>query len=277
MALASKWADNPQLVEAAQLQDTHKKTVTVKKGQALVSKWADAVEPETTADKPQPIIDNEAEQRMKAIRERQLAKKKAAEEEKRVSEEVERAKSEPAKEENALLKRLNELSIKTAPPTRHETPVRGPTSPKKSSKSKKTHRRPSTEPQWRDDVRHDDEDDRIKPTKAAQDFASRIGISLGSPEATSKKSKEDFRRERDLERQRNREKKVSRGTEWDSGKPGSKVDYSHKDKHATEPKKKVSEADRVSSQKAAQKELDDLIEKVNTAGTINWADLDDDF
>jgi hypothetical protein len=146
MALASRWAEDPELVDQAEQQD--RKVVTSKKGQPLVSKWAD-------------VNDEEEAEEHDHVKEVKVKKEH---------------RHSPRKKGRA-----DDISSRLASVQLDEQ---------------------LDDPTEAHNVR-DDTKDKIAPTKAAADFAARLGISLSGNDNNS----------REQERQRNRERKMKAGDE----------------------------------------------------------------
>jgi hypothetical protein len=162
MALASRWAEDPELVEQAEQQD--RKVVTSKKGQPLVSKWADVNDEEEVKELGH--VDDVKE--VGHVKEVKMKKE---------------SRHSPRKRDRA-----DDISSRLASVHLHEQP----------------------DDQTEVDNVRDDSKSKIAPTKAAADFAARLGISISGNDNNS----------REQERQRNRERKMKADDEWNKSKDG---------------------------------------------------------
>lgn len=129
------------------------------------------------------------------------------------------------------------------------------------------------------------------PTKAAQDFASRLGISINA--------KSEIRHNREQERGKHRNERLNARRDWDQGKPISPQKSSHQhSRPQSKPQSRWNQNDRPTESKPnAQKEsvpkepeideetkrkqieADQKLEKLLQSGdfrNMNWADFDDD-
>lgn len=184
MPLASRWADDPALVELAVEQDH--KVVTSKKGRPLVSRWADA-DDGTEVEVITPA-------------------KKHTKEGTQHTKESASVKKSPRQ---SLSSRLGSLRI--------EQKSRDEVDDGHAGEGDDNH----DDGDGNDD--HNSYDDRIAPTKAAAEFAARLGISVKPVDKS----------------QKNREKKVRAGTEWDEGK--EPVSFKAEPKKGHIPSKKAPE------------------------------------
>ena len=177
MRLASKWADEPDLVEEAQEQDHMKdaNVITCKKGQPLVSRWA-----ESSGDE-----EDGGEEEEPVRLERRGGKKETRH-----------------KGRGDLASRLGQLAVSAGD---HTGDGRGGHRDEHHGNDHGDHDH--------HDHHHGDQeaDDRPPPTKAARDFAARLGIKLDSgPKSHT-----------EAERKHSRDKKMRSSTERDRVKRDS--------------------------------------------------------
>lgn len=173
MPLASRWAEDPELVHQAEEQDKKSKVATSKKGQKLVSRWADDDDDDDDA------------------------------------EEVKIAVKSP-KNNKELAARIAALKSEIAPKEHKQDTRQDQTrQPKNTSHA---------------EGQDQDDDHKVEPTKGAIDFASRLGISLATPKEP-----------RHQERQKNKDKKLDAGSEWDRSKRPERAH--HREDRLKSPKK----------------------------------------
>lgn len=229
--LVSRWADDPELVNEAKKQDTTKSVkksieskwssptssekgkpleskwaspVTSEKGKPLASRWADA------PDEPEAKEDNSSKRSSPKRQHRKNHEKPAAHADltKRFGKnlQIDNAEEEDERVEMSpeAKKFASRLGISSGP------------SPKEKIKFNEKPIESQGEDEWEDEDEDEVEEQEVEETptvstKGAQDFASRLGISLNGDKA-------QIRNKREEERKNFRNKRISSGREWDSGK-----------------------------------------------------------
>ncbi|CCH41995.1 Translation initiation factor IF-2 [Wickerhamomyces ciferrii] len=241
--LASKWADEPDLVKAAVEQDSTKRTspsksinstspsksnaVTSVKGKPLASKWADSSDDEKEEEVKIPI--HKSPPKHKSIPKEPRKYRDSPKKHNKVNDlssifdnqlqledhEDSNGREQMTPEAKAFASRLGISS--------NDQPSKPKIQFNKHHKSKHQH----DEEHWEDDEEEDQEDEYEideeeykpqAPTKAGNSLASRLGLGSTLPEKPIQPSKEDIRNRREQERDRLQKERTKANREWNHNK-----------------------------------------------------------
>lgn len=276
--LPSKWAT------VASDTNASSNATTPKKSDALPSKWATPV----TSEKGKPLasrwaIDNSPSSCVPSKTQNSLNDHKHNKNNKnhnnnrsygsKYNNEHDNRQYRPREHNNSHKKETHDdraeasLSSKSFAARLDSLPVKNHSSPTKTILTR--------EEDWEDDVEEEEEwedddgtDEKIAPTAAAKDFASRLGISIGEPEAPKTKSA-PYRPPRSPTKEKQQSKNNNNNNKRKSNTGNTKKSVPEPE---PEPEPEMTEEHRKKLEER-DKLVDDMVSGV---AKINWADLDDD-
>lgn len=234
----SKWSSTISSEKGKPLESKWASPVTSEKGKPLVSRWADAADEEEDQDK------GASKSEPKKFIRKQSPKKQSPRKHKHHNEHNHNQKHEDLSDKLGKSLQIeddeDDEKVEMSPEAKKLASRLGISDDNGASKPKihfkREHEKKQTEDDWEDEEEDTSEEEEevsdfegeekeeikpVPPTKAAEDFASRLGISIGD--------KTQIRNNREKERNKLRDDRIKSHREWDNGKNQHKSHDNHRE------------------------------------------------